>query len=123
MLSASLGVVMVYVSDMDRSVAFYRDVLGLPLRFASPHWTEFDTQGPTLALHPAAAAPPEWRAAQHAGLAQFGWYVTHLDGVAADLKARGARFILDPQSREGEGIRLAVFVDPDGLPISLAERP
>jgi hypothetical protein len=23
--------------------------------------------------------------------------------------------------REGEGIRLAVFVDPDGLPISLAE--
>jgi carbon storage regulator len=41
----------VFVSDMARSVAFYRDVLGLPLRFESPEWTEFETPGSTLALH------------------------------------------------------------------------
>ena len=41
----------IFVSDMARSVAFYRDVLGLPLRFESPEWTEFDTPGSTLALH------------------------------------------------------------------------
>ena len=41
----------VFVSDMKRSVAFYHDVLGLPLRFESPGWTEFATEGATLALH------------------------------------------------------------------------
>src|SRR5437667_2198510 len=41
----------VFVSDMQRSVAFYRDVLGLPLKFESPGWTEFATEGATLALH------------------------------------------------------------------------
>src|SRR3970040_828420 len=41
----------VFVSDMKRSVAFYRDVIGLPLKFESPGWTEFETEGATLALH------------------------------------------------------------------------
>jgi catechol 2,3-dioxygenase-like lactoylglutathione lyase family enzyme len=41
----------VFVSDMKRAVAFYRDVIELPLRFESPGWTEFATDGATLALH------------------------------------------------------------------------
>ena len=41
----------VFVSDMSRSVAFYRDAVGLPLMFESPGWTEFATEGATLALH------------------------------------------------------------------------
>ena len=36
---------------MKRSVSFYRDVIGLPLKFESPGWTEFATDGATLALH------------------------------------------------------------------------
>ena len=40
------------VSDMDRAVAFYRDVLGLASKFASPYWSEFDAgNGVTIALH------------------------------------------------------------------------
>jgi len=42
---------MVVVSDMTRSVAFYRDTLGIPLKFESPDWTEFQTGATTLALH------------------------------------------------------------------------
>ena len=30
----------VFVSDMKRSVSFYRDVVGLPLKLESPGWTE-----------------------------------------------------------------------------------
>ena len=48
----------VFVSDMGRSVSFYRDTIGLPLRFESPHWTEFATDGATLALHLAESSPP-----------------------------------------------------------------
>jgi catechol 2,3-dioxygenase-like lactoylglutathione lyase family enzyme len=36
---------------MKQAVAFYRDVMGLPLKFETPGWTEFATEGATLALH------------------------------------------------------------------------
>jgi catechol 2,3-dioxygenase-like lactoylglutathione lyase family enzyme len=42
-----------FVADMDRAVAFYRDVIGLPLKFQSPQWSEFATAETTFALHPA----------------------------------------------------------------------
>ena len=37
----------VFVSDMERSVAFYRDVVGIPLKFETPGWTEFLTDAKT----------------------------------------------------------------------------
>src|SRR5678816_3678782 len=40
-----------YVADMARAIAFHRDVLGLPLKFQSPEWSEFATGQTTLALH------------------------------------------------------------------------
>ena len=46
-----LDYVIVYVSDMQRSLAFYRDTLGLTLKFTSPGWTEFVTGSATIALH------------------------------------------------------------------------
>ena len=55
----------VLVSDMKRSVAFYRDTLGLPLRFETPGWTEFATDGATLALHSAERDPAAEGAAAH----------------------------------------------------------
>jgi catechol 2,3-dioxygenase-like lactoylglutathione lyase family enzyme len=42
---------MVHVSNMERSIAFDRDVLGLPLTFQSPEWSQFDVAGSALALH------------------------------------------------------------------------
>ena len=56
----TFGYVIVFVSDMDRSVAFYRDVLGFPVKHQSHKWTEFGTGETTLALHlaDAAEAPP-----------------------------------------------------------------
>jgi lactoylglutathione lyase len=41
----------IFVQDMARSTAFYCDVLGLSLKFESPGWTEFATEGATLAFH------------------------------------------------------------------------
>ncbi|MGI9516973.1 MAG: VOC family protein [Pirellulaceae bacterium] len=61
----------VLVSDMARSVKYYRDTLGIPLKFESPEWTEFKTDGATLALHLCAASPADSRTpnAESAGLA------------------------------------------------------
>ncbi len=51
----------VFVSDMKRAVSFYRDVVGLPLKFESPEWTEFATDGATLALHVSDESNPAGR--------------------------------------------------------------
>jgi lactoylglutathione lyase len=120
MLPNRLGVVMITVSDMERSVRFYRDVLGLPLRFQSPDWSEFATEAVTLALHGGGVEAPPREGPPAAGGVNTGWYVDDVDATAAALKERGVRFVLDPQEREGEGIRLAIFIDPDGCALSLA---
>jgi lactoylglutathione lyase len=38
-----LSYVIKFVADMNRAVKFHRDVLGLPLKFESPGWSEFVT--------------------------------------------------------------------------------
>ena len=115
--------VMVNVSDMGRSVAFYRDTLGLSLKFESPGWTEFQTGATTLALH---LAPPSdgqgaAQAGPTAGSCSIGFSVSGLDAIFSELQSRGARFVMPPTVRDNEGIRLAVCIDPDGLAISFAE--
>src|SRR6058998_92605 len=103
----------VFVSDMKRAVKFYRDVLGLPLKFESPDWTEFSTGTTTLALHGGAKPKQNVKRESHAGLCSIGFYVDDLEKAYAELKARDARFIMPPTAREGEPIKLAVCTDPD----------
>jgi lactoylglutathione lyase len=116
--------IMVNVSDMSRSVAFYRDLLGLSLKFESPGWSEFQTGATTLALHetpPRGVGAGEAPAELVAGTCSIGFSVADLAATHRELSARGARFVLPPTERANEGIRLAVCVDPDGLAISFAE--
>jgi len=123
MLPRQLGVVLIHVSDMPRSVAFYRDTLGLPLRFESPEWTEFDTETVTLALHGGALpqSEPQTAGPPPAGRVGVGWNVKNLDEVCSQLRARGVQFLMEPTERPGEGIRLAIFLDPDGCALTLAQ--
>src|SRR5438067_224562 len=48
-----IGAVILLVSDMKRSIKFYRDTLGMKLKERSKDWTEFSEGGTVLALHPA----------------------------------------------------------------------
>ena len=114
---------MVIVSEMARSVEFYRDRLGIPLKFESPEWTEFLTGATTLALH-GGGIPRQSRGAsadKDAGTCSIGFNVDDVDKTYQELKAKGINFVMPPTQREGEGIKLAVCIDPDGLPISFAQ--
>src|SRR5262245_26850357 len=108
---------MILVSDMDRSIRFYRDTLGLKLRFESPDWTEFDMGTTTLALHGGAKPAPQRTgpSESHAGTASIGFSVENVDAEFEELQKKGVRFVMPPKTQEGEGIRLAVLLDPDGL--------
>ncbi len=115
---------MIVVSNMDASVEFYRDKLGIPLKFQSPEWTEFQTGATTLALHGGgvpASGPPTGDPSKQAGHCSIGFNVENVDKTYEELKAKGIRFVMPPSQRENEGIRLAVAIDPDGLPVSFAQ--
>jgi lactoylglutathione lyase len=114
-------ITMVMVSDMDRSVRFYRDTLGLKLRFQSPDWTEFDINSSTLALHSGGVPAPPPDKERYAGRASIGFNVEKVDKVFEELKSKGVRVVMPPTQRPGEGIRLAVVLDPDGLPLSFSQ--
>ena len=114
---------MVIVSDMARSVEFYRDKLGIPLKFESPEWTEFQTGTTTLALHGGGIRLNRREVARIKMPAPVRSVSTFqdLDKTYEELKAKGINFVMPPTEREGEGIKLAVCVDPDGLPVSFAQ--
>jgi lactoylglutathione lyase len=119
-----LDYAMVVVSDMARSIEFYRDKLGIALKFESPQWTEFLTGTTTLALHGGGvpqqhSGPPG--GGKPAGACSIGFNVEDLDKTFEELKAKGVRFVMPPTEQPGEGIKLAVAIDPDGLPISFAQ--
>lgn len=110
----------VFVSDMPRSVRFYRDTLGLPLRFESTHWTEFATGGATLALHladPAQGAAPAGN--QVAGSCRPGLQVDDLDAFHVTMTERGVTCAQEP--KDVGPSRVAQYLDPDGLAISVGE--
>ena len=115
---------MIVVSDMERSVEFYRDKLGIPLKFQSPDWTEFATGATTLALHGGGVRseqPPAGDPSKMAGACSIGFNVDDVDKTYEELKEKGIRFVMPPTQRDQEGIKLAVAIDPDGLPVSFAQ--
>lgn len=110
----------VFVSDMRRSTAFYRDVIGLPLRFESPGWTEFATEGATLALHQGEGPNPGKDAKSPAGRCRPGLSVPDIAAFHKRMLETKTPCLQEP--RELHGVKLAQYEDPDGLGISVSER-
>jgi lactoylglutathione lyase len=111
----------VFVSNMNRAVSFYRDVLGLTLRFESPGWTEFATEGATLALHASEGSDSEKDDPQQvpAGRCRPGLSVPNLEEFHKRMVERNVPCIQQPKTVFGT--RVAQYSDPDGLVISVGE--
>jgi lactoylglutathione lyase len=102
-----------FVADMGEAVRFYRDALGLTLRFESPFWSEFDTGETTLALHPASDDNP-------AGSVQLGLSVDDVDRFYDSGRAEGLVFTSPPA--DVHGTRIARFRDCEGAEVSVGGR-
>ena len=111
----------IYVSDMDRAVAFYTESLGLSLVFrAGDHYAEIDAgDGLVLGLHPQGPDSPK---AGTAGAITVTLGVTcSCDEVVGELQAKGVRF---PTAIRSDGpVRIVQFLDPDGNAMWLCEQP
>jgi lactoylglutathione lyase len=116
-----LGHVIVYVSDLPASVAFYRDVAGLAHRFTDAGYAEFGTGATRLALYERRRA--EWlvgQAVRPGPAAEIVLVVDDVDAVAAGLRARGVALLSDPTDRPW-GHRTAHVADPDGFVVEFAQ--
>jgi len=101
------------VSDMDRSVRFYTETLGLKLvANYGGHWAEVQTTGVRIGLHPGG------KGANAGGHMSLGFRVDDLDVAQKDLVERGVKFL---PARPDKGSRQAHFADPDGTPLYLIE--
>jgi catechol 2,3-dioxygenase-like lactoylglutathione lyase family enzyme len=104
-----------WTADMDRAVAFYRDVLGLTLvRQDGDSWAVFDAGGRQFALHGAVEGRPVTPGGATAVFA-----VADLDEARGLLADRGVEF-----GHEGDVqgyARFASFHDPDGNTVQLIE--
>ena len=104
---------MLMAQDMDRAVAFYRDVIGLEPRFSSPMWSELTFGDAIVALHGGGSA--ELRST---GLS---FQVEDLKSAVREIERGGGRVTREPEDRPGEPIRLAEAVDTEGNSFALTE--
>ena len=114
-LVRKLNVVYLYVSDMERSLRFYREVLGIPL-MGDDDWQEAPLEGTRFALH-------RW----HEGIGELSSGTVHIDLEVADVEAaserlRDAGLAVTDVMRDEWGAAVQI-VDPDGYELYLFQPP
>jgi len=114
----SSGLATVIVSDMDRAVRFYSEVLELKLVFRFGNdWASISAgEGLTIGLHPASEHLP----AGKKGSTTIGLNVSKpLDEVIGVLKDRGVT--IKGEIIDDEMLKVQYIEDPDGNELYLAE--
>ncbi len=104
--------IILYVRDVDRSVRWYADTLGIPVRHQERGWAELETRGVILCLHGGRSAPPPKEPPQ------IGFKVESFDAALKALRLREVPNLSDPLE-PCPGTRVAHFTDPDGHLLSI----
>ena len=108
------------VPDVERSRAFWRDVIGLPEKSYTPAWVELELRaGLLLALHPVFYPNAVIKRGYDRGGPVIGIRVQTLDEMAALVIRHGARALGGSQEIPGGASR--DFEDPDGYVFELVE--
>ena len=110
----AIDFVVMNVSDMQRSIAFYRDTLGLdfPIWEDSPNWQEFDSHPVAIALRRDVKG-----AGQNAAIALA---VEDVSAALEELRPKGVTILGD--RFEAQLCYTALIEDPDGNLILLHQR-
>jgi predicted enzyme related to lactoylglutathione lyase len=115
-MTPSLYSVAIFVNDISRAVAFYRDALGLPLTKQGSFGAEFLDGDTHIGVHPAVHPDAKSLVGRHTGITL---YVPNLVEYCGELEGRGIRFTTPP-AQQSWGI-MAMVADPDGNVLALWE--
>src|SRR5512133_3647371 len=113
-MTPALYSIAIFVHDIDRAVAFYRDTLGLPLVRQGSFGAEFLEGEPHLGVHPAAHPDARAMVGRHTGLT---FHVPDLGQCCGSLHDRGVRFVTAP-TKHAWGV-MAIVAAPDGNILAL----
>jgi predicted enzyme related to lactoylglutathione lyase len=114
----SSGVATIFVTDMDRSVHFYKEVLGLShtQRFGN-HWAQVEASRLTIGLHPASAR----NSAGRDGSITVGFVLsTRIEDAVSTLQQKGVKF-RGPIALEPNAGKFAYFEDSGGNVLYMME--
>ena len=117
----SVDYVIAYSGDLERSVVFYRDVIGLRLKFVDAGYAEFDTGGCRFALYERRRA--DWLTGvttTPGPAAEVVFVVDSVDEEARRLVSLGVVPVAGPADRPW-GHRTLHVADPDGFVVEFAE--
>jgi len=95
------------VTDMDRAIRFYRDVVGFAVMFESPHWSSLRAGSTNVGLHP----PFERSGGARGGGWIFGIEVSDMRAFRQKLTDAGVATTEYHDTPPGAIIE---FSDPDG---------
>lgn len=113
-----LRYIILFVSDLERSIRFYRDALGLPVHSEDRDQAEFQAGRLMLTVHQAHSDAPHHTLPAQVGGVRLGLHVEDFDAVCTRLQEAGVRCVSPPEERLG--VRMALFEDPDGYHLTIA---
>ena len=102
---------MLWTNDMDRAVAFYRDVIGLNVHAQSPNWSELTLGDSTVALHQ--GMNESFR------MTGLSFEVDDIDEACRAIETAGGSIVHPPRDGGISGLLLADVTDIDGNRIQL----
>jgi predicted enzyme related to lactoylglutathione lyase len=107
------------VADMNRAVAFYRDVLNMKVAHESEHWTSMDCEGVMIGLHWTEGGDVPTLPRDSHGAHCGGTLTLQSDDVVADkaiLEKAGSKILGEMDAPWGH---MLIFEDPDGNVLKL----
>lgn len=113
-LLTRISVITLGVTDIIRSIDFYRDTLGLPMQSVTADLAFFDAGGVTIML----SLPLTKHTKLGAGASEIVFGVEHVKQTYDILQARKVNFINEPRLVTGQ-MWAATFKDPDGHLLSI----
>jgi len=103
------------VKDFDKSIKFYRDILGLKINSQDGKFANFKLEGASLAIFQkseATAMFPEKHMGDGGGVV-LAFQVSNVQRTCDELKTKGVEIFEGPKTTEW-GQTVAYFNDPDG---------
>ena len=113
-----VGNVILAVKDLEASLRFYHEVIGLPIKNQRRSWIDLGISGALLSLHPASLTAKHIGSSIENGIT-IGFLVGDVQSAVDELRSKGVTIYRDIVEKDAG--KNAVVCDPDDYLISLFE--